>query len=102
MSQVEVPRQSGQADLALGTVTIPDPAYIHGRITDSAGNVVPGGVLQIFELQTDTQLVRDREQRADHELRGPRDRARQRHRGRRRQDAPDVAASVAVGVFDPP
>jgi protocatechuate 3,4-dioxygenase beta subunit len=59
LTQQEVPRQSGQADLSLGNVTIPSPSFIHGRITDSAGNVVPGGQLRIFELQSSTELCTD-------------------------------------------
>ena len=40
----------------LEVVTIPDAAYLHGRIIDPAGDPVEGSALRIFELPRDNLL----------------------------------------------
>jgi hypothetical protein len=55
VSDVEIPR-GGQQLLDLGTVTVPDAANIHGRITDPGGNPVVGSELRVFSMAPDASL----------------------------------------------
>jgi hypothetical protein len=55
VSDIEIPR-AGQTVLALGDVTVPDAANIHGRITDPTGTPVEGGELRVFSIVSDTSL----------------------------------------------
>lgn len=56
LTDVEIPRVMAETTLPLGKVTIPDAAYIHGRITDAGGTPVASGTLSIFQLGTNPSL----------------------------------------------
>lgn len=53
---LEIPRLASQMTVALDMVTIPDAAYLHGRIVDPAGLPVDSSALRIFQLPSDNLL----------------------------------------------
>lgn len=48
VSQLDIPRDTTRLDDDLGTIQIPDAAFIHGRIVDHRPNPVEGGEIRIF------------------------------------------------------
>src|SRR5262249_2644908 len=48
VSDLAIPRSLMVTSVELDKVTIPDAAWIHGRITDSGGMPVGGGELRVF------------------------------------------------------
>lgn len=53
---VEIPRVAGQSAVALGNVTIPDAAFLHGRIVDLHGEPVENSAVRIFQIPPPTTL----------------------------------------------
>ncbi|NVB78135.1 MAG: hypothetical protein HOV81_07060 [Kofleriaceae bacterium] len=56
---LEIPRVSSQATINLDSVTMPDAAYLHGRIVDPHGEPVEGSSLRIFQIPPPTTLCTD-------------------------------------------
>ena len=55
-ADIQLPRILDQTTFSLDDVTIPDAAFIHGRITDAGGTPVVGGELRVFQVITDLSL----------------------------------------------
>ncbi|HEY1555082.1 MAG TPA: hypothetical protein VGF94_09640 [Kofleriaceae bacterium] len=53
---IEIPRVQNQVVDQLDPIAIPDAAYVHGELTDPAGNPVANGELRIFQPITDLSL----------------------------------------------
>jgi hypothetical protein len=47
-TQIDIPRDAGRTDDDLGTIQIPEAAFIHGRIVDHSTNPVEGGEVRVF------------------------------------------------------
>jgi hypothetical protein len=54
--EVEIPRVQNLASQALGSLTIPDAAFIHGQLDDPNGGPVASGELRFFNVITDLSL----------------------------------------------
>jgi hypothetical protein len=52
MADVEVPRDGTLDSLALNDVAIPEPAYVHGRITNANGEPVENAELRLYRINT--------------------------------------------------
>ncbi len=59
MADVEIPRIANQTTLGLGTIPIPDAAWVHGQIADAGGVGVASGTLTIYQLVTDLSLCNE-------------------------------------------
>lgn len=55
----EIPRDPTLTTISLGTVTIPDAAYLHGKIVDGNGNLVEGSLMRVFQLSTNETVCRE-------------------------------------------
>jgi len=55
----EIPRIPDQTAISLDTVTIPDAAYLHGKIVDGAGRNVLGSTLRLFLLSPDDSVCQE-------------------------------------------
>ena len=55
----EIPRDPELTDLSLGTVALPDAAYLHGKIVDGNGVIVEGSLLRVFQLSTNDSVCRE-------------------------------------------
>jgi hypothetical protein len=58
VADIAIDRVSGLTTKSLDTITIPDAAYIHGRITDLYNNGVEKAELRVFQTVTDTSLCK--------------------------------------------
>ena len=57
VTDVAIPAGAKGPDIvALGTITLPDAASLHGRISDPGGNSVEGAELRVFRLPADQLL----------------------------------------------
>jgi hypothetical protein len=54
--EIEIPRVQNLTSQALGSLTIPDAAFIHGQLVDPNGGSVASGELRIFNVITDLSL----------------------------------------------
>ena len=55
-SEIAIPRDPTQSSLMLTPEPLPDTAFMHGNLLDSAGISLAGGELRIFELEPDASL----------------------------------------------
>lgn len=55
----EVSVQHDQTNVSLGNVEIPDPSFLHGRITDPSGQGVVAGELHIYAVSEDESPCSD-------------------------------------------
>ena len=53
---VEIPRVQNLTTQPVGTLNVPDAAFIHGQLSDPAGMAIPAGELRIFGVSTDQSL----------------------------------------------
>jgi hypothetical protein len=49
-SEVEIPRDGTLTSVSLGEITLPEPAFVHGRITTAAGDWLQGAELKLYQV----------------------------------------------------
>lgn len=55
-SEVEVPRDSTLDAVSLGEITLPEAAFIHGRVTTPTGDLLDGAELKLYQVSTALSL----------------------------------------------
>jgi hypothetical protein len=53
---VEIPRVQNLTSQPVGTLDVPDAAFIHGQLSDPSGMPIPTGELRVFGVTTDLSL----------------------------------------------
>lgn len=59
VTDIEIPRVSGQTTVSLDTVTLPAAARVHGKVVDGAGRPVEGSAFRVFELSSNEPICRE-------------------------------------------
>jgi len=59
ISEIEIPRSPGQTTISVDTVTIPEAAFLHGRVVDGSGAPVEGSSLRVFRISENASLCEE-------------------------------------------
>jgi hypothetical protein len=59
ISDLEIPRMSGQFTVAIDTVVLPAAARVHGKIVDGSGRAVEGSAMRVFQLTSNELICRE-------------------------------------------